>query len=216
MVYMRRIIRPQDNDFIYNKPYDDGRIYKNDYIIDDKYKYSYNSKFYILPSGLRVEEYEIWKITEVEDAIYLMERDYHYFSALSAELKDNPEVLKAAIESYAYSFKYFSGFVNSKSVNPIVYAKSNALTKENIDLAVQYNLHSIVSTTRKCPIASNRYFVSIAVKKGAIVNYPKLSKELRNDSEILKDFIIMYDNSSDAINPISFAEEGALTEENII
>ena len=194
-----------NNDFIYK--YDKYNNYKYNY--NDKYEKNY--KFYLLPSGLRVEEYEIGKIIEVDDATYLMYKDYHYFVDLSETLRNNPEVLKAALESYGLMFSYISGFLNSKAINPINYAGKDALTKENIDLACKYD----VATIKKGPVMFNPYFIALAVAKGTITNYPALSKELRNDPLILKVFLSIFDSNSNSANPISFAEDGALTEENI-
>ena len=78
------------------------------------FDYIYNNynkiwKFYDLPNGKRVEEYQIPYLEDVEDAIYLMQKDFAYFKDLNEVLRDNPIVLKQALIEFNEFYKDFSG-----------------------------------------------------------------------------------------------------------
>ena len=154
----------------------------------------------------------------------LIRNDYSYFSTLSSELRNNPYLLNIALTS-------FNGGKNS--INPISYALEKALTKENIDLALEkggnINIYGL--------LRENELFHKINIEKGVIPvaysllpnfikeddylmslymricpdEYKNLDVRQRNNPEILKQAL---DNELGK-NPISYALEGALTDENV-
>ncbi len=65
-------------------------------------------RFYDLPNGKRIEEYEIKSLSNLEDILYLMDREYSYFKILKPEFRDNPLVLKRALINFIEFYYFFS------------------------------------------------------------------------------------------------------------
>ena len=154
----------------------------------------------------------------------LIRNDYSHFSTLSSELRNNPYLLNIALTS-------FNG--GKKAINPISYALEKALTKENIELALEkggnINIYGL--------LRENELFHRLNIEKGVIPvaysllpnsikeddnliclymrmcpdEYKNLNIRQRNNSQILKVAL----NSELGKNPISYALEGALTDENV-
>ena len=173
-------------------------------------------KFYDLPNGKRVEEYQIPYLEDVEDAIYLMQRDFSYYKDLKKELRDNPDILKEALIGFVKFYREYSGYISaSKMVNPISYAGENALTEENIELSLVAKGSAIQSF---CEGLRNPKFVIRMYEIGAKVTFHYLPSEIKNNPMVLKKALEKFDPNDpdlDEANPITYAQEGALIEENI-
>ncbi len=188
----------------------DGKIFNNDYIITDKYNKYW--KIFTLPKMGRIEEYQIRDITEIEDALFIIKQGYSYFEQLQYELRNNPEILKAALEKFLDFYNNFSGFANKKQmINPISFAEKDALTEENIKLAMSAENSNILS---KSSFFKDLSSISILYKTGKRDFYKQLSTESRNNPLVLNKVLENF-NPEEEINPISFALDGALTENNI-
>ena len=123
---------------------------------------------------------------------------------LSDELKSDPEVLQQALLNY-----------NDKknTVNPICYALEGALTEENIFLSLNKGNIKIIkdSSLSNC----KRFIMEFFKDKDNICQYAFLSDELKSDPDILRQALLNYDSNVNRVNPICYALEGALTDENI-
>lgn len=113
---------------------------------------------------------------------------------LSREHRSNPELLKAALEDKISIF------------NPIIYALPKALTKENIDLAMEQDNISYEEFTK--PMLSNEYFVFKMLKTYPEI-FEKSSKKIRKNKKII-DLALEID-----INNFNYIPEGAITDELI-
>lgn len=126
------------------------------------------------------------------------------FWNMSDDDKKNPECLKKALEEFE---------AIGKLANPISYALEGALTDENIDLALKKGKIIIIP---KSAVANCRKIILALFRHPDYVSkYPYLSDELKSDPEILRQALLAYDCSLGKHSPISYAFEGALTDENI-
>ena len=188
----------------------DDKFFYNDYIISDKYNKFW--KIFTLPKMGRIEEYEISNITEIEDALFIIKQGYSYFEKLPYDLRNNPAVLKAALDEFLDFYNNFSGFANKKQMlNPISFAERDSLTEENIHLAMSAENSNILS---KATFFKDLSSISILYKTGKKDFYKQLSTEARNNPLVLNKVLENF-NPEEETNPISFALDGALTENNI-
>ena len=129
----------------------------------------------------------------------LLRNNCGVFSALDDQFRRSPDMLKLAIES------------SNPWNNPIKYALPEALTTENIIMAIDKRLITDANLTPE--MLSNREVVIHYLKKVNNRIYKDLSEEFRKDSEILK-MAIEHSNYWNSI--IEYALPEALTTENII
>ncbi len=169
-------------------------------------------RFYDLPNGKRIEEYEIKSLSNLEDILYLMDREYSYFKILKPEFRDNPLVLKRALIKFIEFYDFFSGYSGTNLTNPISWAGENALTKENLDLALTVKDSNI---SKNAIVLKNLYFCEGLYSRGRIISFDLLPAEMRNNPEILNKALSSFNPNDNAINPICYALDGALTKENI-
>ena len=145
--------------------------------------------------------------------------------------KSDPNILLAAINGYV-------DIVENRMLNPLTFAKEEALTEENIKLALE---KGNILVNDYFPLKNSFLFNKINIEQGNmevdinllpeeikqnnrlmaiyIGRYPKYFQQLgtmqRNDPIILSAALNSYDAGSNEFNPISYAEKEALTEENI-
>ena len=96
-------------------------------------------KYWDLSSGIRVEENHLDKVTSIDDALELVKRSASTFAFLSYEARNNSDVLYAALKNYPKpTTKFgFKGELCYGMANPICYAENDAITRENINLAIR-------------------------------------------------------------------------------
>lgn len=129
---------------------------------------------------------------------YLLNRGVSIYHKLSEKFRKDPEILKAALEK--------ANPWNS----PIEHALTEALTTENIILAIDKRLITDENLTPK--MLSNKEVVIYYLENRSSSIYEKLSEEFRKDSEILK-AALEYSGSFE--NPIKYALPEAITDEVI-
>lgn len=174
---------------------------------------NYNPMIFTLPSGKRIEENEINLIKDNKDAMYLINEDFDYYKYLSKDLRSDPELLKMVLEEFIKYYNAFHGYTGLKLINPICYAIGEALTKENIELALKATNANILSS---CEALLKDDFILKLYENGKGNLFRHLSPELRNNSAIFKAELLAYAASGkNGPNPIMYAKDGALTEETI-
>jgi len=139
-------------------------------------------------------------INDIDVVLVAVKANPSIFSSLQEQFRNNPIVLKTAIES-----------VNSLWGNPMRHALPSALTNENIFLAIDKNL--VFSDDLTPDMLSNKEVVIYFMEKKDTSIYRNLSEEFRNDPEILKIAISNVRNSWSS--PMRYALPSALTNENI-
>lgn len=142
------------------------------------------------PEMLTNKNIVVYFMTHTEKSIY------HY---LPENLRKDPELLRLGI-IYANIYS-----------NPMKYAPKDALTTENIFLAIDRNLLQINDFTKEQ--LDNEEIVTYFITKRGSSIYSKLSERLRRDPHILE-LAINFNNSS-WNSPIKDALPEALTKENI-
>ena len=130
--------------------------------------------------------------------------DLKRFWSLSAEVRNNPDYLKAALENFE---------AVGKLASPISFALEGALTDENIDLALEKG--HIIITPNSAVSNCKRLILELFRDPSYVSRYSFLSDKLRSDSEVLMQALLGYDSASGKPSPISYALDGALTIENI-
>lgn len=151
------------------------------------------------------------------------------YCELNATRRNDPVILKMVIEKYMVS--YFDGF------NPLSYANEKALTEENIRLGI---VKGCIRANPNCALIHSELFYRISIEKKFDVQYRDFPENIREDDKLMllymemapEDFLELnlrqrnnptilkvalenYKAASANLNPISFALEDALTEENI-
>ena len=130
------------------------------------------------------------------------------YSKLSDDLRSDPELLNI-----------FLGKYDSKTneINPISYALEGAITSDNLVLGMD---KGNIVLDYKGPFMNDKDFIIKCLNDGKL--HPKylhgygwLSPMLRKDSEVLELFLKHYNAELGSCNPISYALEGALTEDNV-
>ena len=152
------------------------------------------------------------------------------FSNLNEKQKNNPLILNRALMNFK---------PNEGEVNPISYALEGALTEENIRLALE---QKFITLFGDMPLFKNQLFHKINIEQGMpitvvyadlpdsikeddnlmlkyVSKWPyvffDLNERQKNNSQFLYVALNNYNSNGPTINPISFALENALTEENI-
>jgi len=188
------------------------------------------NKVFIIKYLEKNSGYELYKRIpeELKDDIDVVKafvkKDSFLFRELKDEYRNDPEILKLALEN------------EDRFSNPIVYALEGALTEENMDLALAKG--SIRSHEFNEMLLKNKTFIIKYLEKNSGYDlYKRIPEELKDDIDVVKAFVkkdsflfrelkdkyrndpeilkLALENEDRFSNPIVYALEGALTEENM-
>ena len=131
---------------------------------------------------------------------FIQNKNASIYEKISQELKRDPEVLKVSLEKTFNSWD-----------SPLKYALPEAITKENILLAIDRDILTASGLTPE--MLADRDIVKHFIRNKNNLIYSKLSEELRKDPEILRITLEKTSNSWDS--PLKYALPEAITKDNI-
>ena len=136
---------------------------------------------------------------------FIQKKDIEIYEKLSEELRSDPEVLNAVLQR-----KRGGGAWN----NPMDYALPDALTKDNIFLAIEHEVIRRFTIKEKFPqYLADKEIMMYFIQTKDVDIYQDLSEELRNDPEVLK--AVIEHTRSTTGSQIEYALPGAITNETI-